>query len=152
MEGIWADGSTLYIRALKSNASSHLKGFADRLRAIAMNCNFYDPSNPVGVESYNFQDFFIMFTASANYTKETDRVSVFLGNGSKTLYYFKITDYLAAVQETTPNPTLMSDISVTYYLDTEINQNQNKRDSYKVIKNMLFNLQIFGDFPPPFLL
>lgn len=124
-EGIWADGSTLYIRAQKENSGRTFEGFADRLRAIAMNCNFYDPYNPIGIESYNFQDFFIMLTASANYTKKTDRTSVVLGNGSKTLYYFKISDYLAAVQETTPNPTLMSNISVTYYLDTETNQNQN---------------------------
>lgn len=134
-EGIWANGSTLYIRLLSSRADNKWSALISIIEQFTSNVNYYDPINPKGMDPVNWLDFFICVTASANYTKVGQASTIKLDNNTYNLSYAKISDYVALVSEQgEPNPTPIPSMSATYYTNTNINKIQQEN-----IANMIAN-------------
>lgn len=133
-EGIWASGSTLYVRAIVEYVGGELKKFANVIKSLGEQCNFHNILTPAGYEPQNFCDFFIMLTASANYTKVGQKKTVSIGNGTSSFAYCKVSDYVAYLTETTPNPTTISSMSATYLVNSAVNAAQSSN-----ISNLILN-------------
>lgn len=124
-EGIWASGSTLYLRILSNRYIGGFNALASVMTSYVDVVNYYTPNNIKGIDPQNWIDFFVMLTPSASYTKTGKPSIVTLANGSQYLMYFKISDYVAVVSgQGQPSPTAVPVMSATYYTDVEVNRTQ----------------------------
>lgn len=127
-EGIWASGSTLYIRSAVEHLDydSNFSRLSEQMGKLSGKINYYAPWSIKGHATENLCDFFVCLTAATSYTMERDPVAVKTFNGTYTYDWFKISDYLQLFfgdGEELPTLTSLTSISATYYTDIAVNRN-----------------------------
>lgn len=122
-EGIWASGSTLYLRISADRHINHFIDLAAVMSSYVSVVNYYTPNQIKGIDPQNWIDFFVCVTPESAYTRAHEISIVRLPSGTMALLYFKITDYIATVSgQGTPSPTPLTSVSVQYYTDTDVNR------------------------------